>query len=63
LPTALDFLRRLLGTTSLTGSQWLQCIGLAIALLLVDEVIKYFLRRSRVAAEAAPTRELAVEGA
>ncbi|MFN2203096.1 MAG: cation-translocating P-type ATPase [Caldilineaceae bacterium] len=63
LPTALDFLRRLLGTTSLTGSQWLQCIGLAIALLLVDEVIKYFLRRSRVAAETAPTRELAVEGA
>jgi Ca2+-transporting ATPase len=49
LPTVLDFLQRLLGTTSLTGNQWLTCIGLAIGLLLVDEVIKVFMRRRRKA--------------
>jgi hypothetical protein len=31
----------------LDRNQWLLGIGVAIALLLVDEVIKYFLRRSR----------------
>ncbi len=47
LPTELAFLQRILGTTSLNGNQWLPCIAFAIALLLVDEVIKFFLRRSR----------------
>ncbi len=47
LPTELGFLQRGLGLTSLSGSQWLLCIGLAIALLLVNEVVKVFLRRSR----------------
>ncbi len=47
LPTQLDFLQKLLGLTSLTGEQWLLCFALAFALLLVDEVIKFFLRRSR----------------
>ena len=37
--------QRLLGTVSLTGEQWLICIGAAIILLLVEEVIKFFLRR------------------
>ena len=45
LPTELGFMQRILGTTSLSGNQWLICIGFAIALLLVDEVIKVFLRR------------------
>jgi Ca2+-transporting ATPase len=36
-----------LGLTQITIDQWLTCIGLAIALLLVDEVIKFFMRRSR----------------
>jgi Ca2+-transporting ATPase len=45
LATELGFLQRFLGTTSLTGDQWLICIGFAFALLLVDEVIKVFLRR------------------
>jgi Ca2+-transporting ATPase len=49
LPTVLDFLQRLLGTTSLSGNQWLTCIGFAVALLLIDEVIKVFLRRRRKA--------------
>lgn len=45
LPTELAFAQRMLGLTSLTGRQWLWAIGLATTLLLVDEVIKYFLRR------------------
>ena len=47
LPTELGFMQRILGLTSLSGNQWLICIGFAIALLLVDEVIKFFLRRRR----------------
>ncbi len=47
LATELGFLQRFLGTTSLSGEQWMICIGFAIALLLVDEVMKFFLRRSR----------------
>jgi Ca2+-transporting ATPase len=47
LATELAFLQRILGLTSLDGEKWLICIGLALALLLVDEVIKVFLRRSR----------------
>ena len=47
LPTRLDFLQELLGFTSLTSNQWLLAIGAAIALLLVDEVVKFFMRRSR----------------
>ncbi|MDG6256619.1 MAG: cation-translocating P-type ATPase C-terminal domain-containing protein [Methanomicrobiaceae archaeon] len=47
LPTELNFLQRGLGLTSLGGDQWLLCIGFAIALLLVDEVIKVFLRSQR----------------
>jgi Ca2+-transporting ATPase len=50
LSTELGFLQRLLGTVSLNGNLWLTCIGLAIGLLLVDEVIKFFMRRRRSAA-------------
>jgi P-type Ca2+ transporter type 2C len=39
-------MQRILGSTSLNGGQWLTCIVVAIVLLLVDEVIKFFLRRS-----------------
>ena len=52
LPTELGFMQRILGTTSLSGNQWLTCLGFAIALLLVDEVIKVFLRRRRSQAKA-----------
>ncbi|MFN8379237.1 MAG: cation-translocating P-type ATPase [Anaerolineae bacterium] len=44
LPTELGFLQRMLGTTSLNGNQWLLCIGFALALLIVDEIIKIVLR-------------------
>jgi Ca2+-transporting ATPase len=47
LPTELGFMQRILGTTSLSGNLWLLCIGFAFALLLVDEVIKFFMRRRR----------------
>jgi Ca2+-transporting ATPase len=54
LPTELGFMQRILGTASLTGNQWLICIVFAIALLLVDEVVKIFMRRRRHAAQPAP---------
>ncbi len=56
LPTELGFLQDLgylqarqsrFGLTNLDGNQWLICIGFAVALLLVDETIKFFLRRAR----------------
>jgi Ca2+-transporting ATPase len=47
-------LPRFLGLTRLTGDQWLICIVFAIVLLLVDEVIKFFLRRRRGHAAATP---------
>ena len=46
LPTRLDFLQEILGTTRLSGEQWLLAFVLAFTLLLVDEVVKFFLRRS-----------------
>jgi Ca2+-transporting ATPase len=39
--------QRILGTVSLNSSQWWTCIVLAFALILVDEVVKFFMRRSR----------------
>ena len=47
LPTQMNFLQAGLGLTSLNGFQWLLCIGLAIALLIVYEIIKVFLRNQR----------------
>jgi P-type Ca2+ transporter type 2C len=45
LPMNLDFLQKFLGLTDITGSQWLQVIVLGFVFLLVDEVVKYFMRR------------------
>jgi P-type Ca2+ transporter type 2C len=45
LATELGFLQKLLGTVSINGSQWFICIVAAFVLLLVDEVIKFFMRR------------------
>jgi Ca2+-transporting ATPase len=47
LPTKLSFLQEFLGLTDLSGEQWLQVIAAAIVLLLIDEVIKFFMRRSQ----------------
>ncbi|MDW7731140.1 MAG: cation-transporting P-type ATPase [Methanolobus sp.] len=47
LATELNFMHRILGTTSLNGEQWFICIVAAIGILLVDEVIKVFMRSLR----------------
>ena len=59
LGTELGFLQRILGTISLNGNQWLICIAFALGLILIDEVIKFFLR-SRHKTPAAPGVEEAV---
>lgn len=51
LATELRLLQRILGLTSLSDNQWLICVTVAIALLLVDEVIKFFLRSRRNASQ------------
>jgi P-type Ca2+ transporter type 2C len=43
--TAIGFLQRVFSTTSLTFEQWWICIGLAASLLVVEELIKIFVRR------------------
>jgi Ca2+-transporting ATPase len=45
LATELPFMQRLFGTRSLRAQEWLICFGLAVLLVLVAEVIKFFLRR------------------
>jgi Ca2+-transporting ATPase len=47
LPTELGFTQRSLGLAPLSFDQWMICIGLAVALLLIDEAIKFMLRRQR----------------
>jgi Ca2+-transporting ATPase len=45
LGTELGFLQRILNTTSLTLEQWLLGIAASFTLLIIDEIIKVFLRR------------------
>jgi len=53
--TALDFLERIFGTTGMTFTQWSICVGIAASLVVVEELIKLFLRRSdRVPSDAVP---------
>jgi len=47
LPTTLGFLQSFLDLQSLTLDQWLLCLAFALALVLVDEIIKFFMRRRR----------------
>jgi Ca2+-transporting ATPase len=47
LPVEFGIGDRILETTEISGEQWLICIVFAIAMLLIDEVIKFFMRRSR----------------
>jgi Ca2+-transporting ATPase len=59
LPTQLEFLQRFLGVTELSGDMWLLAVGLSLALILVDEAIKLFLRRQQGGIEARPEPALA----
>jgi Ca2+-transporting ATPase len=45
LSSELGVFQRILDTAPLTGNQWLVCVGAATALLLVDEAVKWILRR------------------
>jgi Ca2+-transporting ATPase len=53
LSTELAILQRILGTTSLTGGQWLVCIACAAGLLLVSEIVKLVLRHRSSGTSAA----------
>jgi Ca2+-transporting ATPase len=57
LVTAIGFLQRIFGTTDLGFAQWVVCIGFALSLLVIEEVIKLFIRRRQRA--AGPTRRVA----
>ncbi|MFN8379686.1 MAG: cation-translocating P-type ATPase [Anaerolineae bacterium] len=61
LPTEIGFMQRMLGTTSLSGDQWLLCVALAVGLLLVDEVLKAFLRGRHNRHHAEPTAGIPVQ--
>jgi Ca2+-transporting ATPase len=54
LPTELGVTQRILGIVPLDLNQWLLSIGLAFALVLVYEVMKFFLRRGQKQGDAAP---------
>jgi Ca2+-transporting ATPase len=45
LVTEIGFLQRLFSTVDLTLQQWGICVGIALALVVVEELIKVFLRR------------------
>jgi P-type Ca2+ transporter type 2C len=51
--TEIGFMQRWLHTTSLTGDQWLICLGLALVFPIAVEVEKAWRRRPRAAAAAA----------
>ena len=54
LSTQLSITQRILHLVPLTGAQWMLCIGCAIGLLVVEEVIKFFLRRREPKTSAHP---------
>jgi Ca2+-transporting ATPase len=64
LPTEMRITQNRFGLTPLDLNEWLLCAGFAFALLLVDEVIKFFLRRRRhQGAAVAPGPATATSGA
>lgn len=52
--TALDPLERIFGTTGLSFNQWSICIGIALSLVLVEELVKLFVRRRTPASASIP---------
>jgi Ca2+-transporting ATPase len=58
LVTEIGFLQRVFSLTELSFNLWSICIGIALSLVVVEEVIKVFLRRrSRNRGHEVPTRE------
>jgi P-type Ca2+ transporter type 2C len=55
LATRVDFLQQSMLTQPLTGPQWLACLGLALALPIVVETVKW-IRRSRAPRAAIDAR-------
>ena len=53
LVTALDFMNRIFGTTAMSLNQWCICAGIAVSLVVVEELIKAVLRH-RAPGRAAP---------
>jgi Ca2+-transporting ATPase len=51
LVTEIGFLQRVFSVVDLTLSQWSICTGIALSLVVVEEVIKVFLRRERTLGE------------
>src|SRR4051794_39406451 len=46
--TGLDFLERIFDTTGLSFNQWCIAVGIAASIILVEELIKVFVRRAEV---------------
>ncbi|HEU4356245.1 MAG TPA: cation-translocating P-type ATPase C-terminal domain-containing protein, partial [Actinomycetota bacterium] len=65
LVTEIGFLQRVFSMVELSFNQWWICIGIALSLVVVEEVIKLFIRRRartgapEVVAPAAPELEAA----
>jgi Ca2+-transporting ATPase len=60
LPTQLAFLQRWLGLTELSGNQWLIALGIALGLVLLDELVKVVLRGRAPGIESPPPARPAV---
>jgi Ca2+-transporting ATPase len=45
IATALTFMQRILKTADLTFDQWMTCIAVAFSVVIVEEIIKFFVRR------------------
>jgi Ca2+-transporting ATPase len=55
LVTEIGFLQRVFSTVGLSFNQWWICIGIAFSLVVVEEIIKVFIRRrGRAGSDALP---------
>jgi Ca2+-transporting ATPase len=59
LVTEIGFLQRLFSTVELSFSQWWICIGIALTLVVVEELIKVFIRRRARRGASVPARAAA----
>jgi Ca2+-transporting ATPase len=59
LVTALDLLQRIFGTTSLSFTQWCICAGVAMSIVVVEELIKVVIRHQGSPDQTPPQPDLA----